>query len=121
MERRSLIAAVAVLAGGAALAYWTTQAGDPSTPTTVMGIVLAVGMAGALAAAAWADGKHFRVGPHQAWFVVIFVALLAGASAAFAADSVPLGIATLLALATTIVLFVRTRRQSSDKRPHAAS
>jgi predicted ribosomally synthesized peptide with SipW-like signal peptide len=120
MQRRNLVAAVVVLVGGAALAYWTSQADDPSALTGTLGVILAVAMGIALAAALLADPKHFGAGPRQSWFVVTFVVLLAAAAASFIGGMLAMGLAALLAVATTIALFVRSRSNSQRGRPRAA-
>lgn len=121
MERRNIVAAVVLLLGATALIYGVSQADEPWAITGTIGVVLAVGMGVAFAAALLADRKHFSSAPHQGWFVVMFVVLLGVAASSFASGMGSIAVAALLAIATLIVLLARTRHPSNGERPRSAS
>ena len=111
--RHRLTAGAIVLFGVPLLVVWASQTDDPRSTIGAITTIFAFAMAVALGITLLIDGRHFvQPGPHRAFFPVTITGQLLGIASTLSSQFPALPIALLLAMATTVVMWIRVRRNA---------
>lgn len=118
MWRNALAAAILVVAG-AALVLWLIQPSTSANSADIVSVILAVVMALALVASLAAKDANFVGAPRQSWFIVAAAALVIGIALSFFGGRLIATLPLVLALATLLVLRIRTSHQKNGRVAHS--